>query len=336
MKNINGLIPKKLKKQLLGYYFYFYNQKEFQKLKKFDNKRYAKYGSNMQKKYSFTNLRSKITFHYHSIEKGLSNTNFRPEFGKKALSNLFYSLDLYIHEGYSPNDSRFQQALSTLDAYIKYHEKLGYSVPDVRNKFKLYEKYLNMDSIGIGGFSKKIATDYSVYNFKELATNRHSVRDFGEKVINLESLKDALALACLAPSVCNRQSVSIHVIQDKKLIKDAINIQGGLKANGENLQYLILVTSNKEYMAGPHERNQTYIDGGIYVMNLVYSLTYSNIATCILNADFNYNSEIAIRNLLPLKESEDLIAFIGVGSFPSEFKIAKSPRVSLEEVLNIY
>ncbi|MGF3194963.1 hypothetical protein [Facklamia sp. P13055] len=63
---------------------------------KFDKLRFLTSAYNMKEEYSYENLRSKITFHYHSIEKGLSNANFRAGFGKYAFKELFFAMDLFL------------------------------------------------------------------------------------------------------------------------------------------------------------------------------------------------------------------------------------------------
>ena len=80
-------------------------------------------------------------------------------------------------------------------------------------------------------------------------------------------------------------------------------------------------------MSQIHERNQTFIDGGLFSMSLVYSLTFNNVATCILNTNFSLKQENEIKSILNINEFEDLILFIAIGSFPN---ITKSP-ISLRD-----
>jgi len=78
-----------------------------------------------------------------------------------------------------------------------------------------------------------------------------------------------------------------------------------------------------------NERNQVFIDCGMYAMNLLYALHYNEIAACIMNCSFDYDKEQEIKNISQIGESEVLIAMVSCGIAPTEFKIATSPRYSL-------
>src|SRR5699024_12781328 len=173
---------------------------------------------------------------------------------------------------------------------------------------------------------------YGDLNVEELSTYRYSIRDFGEKVIDDEDIYDAIQIATKTPSVCNRQAYKVYQIKNTTKLEKVYELQGGLTTNGDNLQQFLLVTCNREFMNGPHERNQTYMDGAMYLMSLIYALTYKQIATCTLNTNFTLEKEKAMRDLLDVSYSEDLIAFVAIGSFAEETKYAKSPRDSWEDI----
>jgi len=94
---------------------------------------------------------------------------------------------------------------------------------------------------------------------------------------------------------------------------------------------LIIVASELGVFTGQEERNQAYIDGGIYLMNLVYSLHYNKIGACILNCSNSIEKDIELRKLSMIKESEVFIAMVACGIPPETFKIATSTRYSLDK-----
>lgn len=335
-KVLKKYLPEPIVEYLKNKVTLYKQMKELRKLRKFDNDRYKKYAYNLNEDYTFNNLRAKITFHYHSIEKGLSNSHLRLGFGKSALTQLFFSLDKYVKYNHPTDDTRFQQALSTLNSYIELHNNKDFDVKWVEDEFEKYRQYLLKENMNIGG-AKLLSTngikDYSELNFKELAINRYSIRDFGSDLISDQDVIEAIQISAKSPSVCNRQDVFVHQIKNDNQIEKALEIQGGLKGNGENLQEILIVTASKEYMNGAHERNQTYIDGGIFLMSLVYALTYKNIASCILNADFTVDKEIKLRDEFDISYAEDIIALVAVGSYPEKGKVAKSPRDSSDQLI---
>lgn len=58
-------------------------------------------------------------------------------------------------------------------------------------------------------------------------------------------------------------------------------IAGNTGFDGE-VQNYIVVTSDMSAFYDPFERNQVYVDGGIFTMALVEALHYYGIASCIL------------------------------------------------------
>lgn len=336
---IRAVLPDKIVEYLRDKRKIARNNIELSKLSKFDTQRFKSSAYDLKKDQSFTNLRAKITLHYHSIEKGLSNPNFRYGFGENAFTQLFWALEKYIENDYPVNEPRFQQALSVIESYIKLHDNQNFEINHVKDKYKKFNKYYDNEYKEIGGatsIKRNQLPNFEELPFDKLAKNRHSIRDFGKNKISEQEIFEAIQIATKSPSVCNRQAVKVHLINSPSLIKEAITIQGGFRGNGKNLQKLLLVTANKEYMSGAHERNQTYIDGGIFLMSLVYALTFKGIASCILNTDFVFTKEIALRELMNIEEGEDFIAFIAVGSYPDILKIANSPRDSYENITEIY
>lgn len=330
--NIKKIIPFKLKNNILKFKRIY----TLSKLYKFDRFRHLTNSNYLSKDEDFDNLRSQMTYFYHSIEKGLSNPNFRYNFGKNAFSGLFYAMDRYIEKEYPIEDSRFQQSISVIESYIIKHRKEGIETKVASEKLNYYNKFKLLNEGNLGGALDKDALtlpNYGESNFSELALNRFSVRDFGKKIIREVDIEEAVSLAIKSPSACNRQSSKVYYIKEEKLLRTLFELQGGLTSHGENLQGLLLVTSNRKYMNGAHERNQTYIDGGMFLMSLIYGLTYKNIATCTLNTSFYLEKDLKVREILNLSTGEDLIAFVAVGSFPDSFKVAASPRDLVEQVL---
>jgi nitroreductase len=173
-------------------------------------------------------------------------------------------------------------------------------------------------------------------DFRSLANSRVSVRDYGEEEVDTRLIEEALDISMKTPSVCNRQTWMAHLVTNQELVDKILAIQSGFSGNGTNLRSLILVTTNVKYFSGPNERNQGYVDGGIYLMSLVYALTYKGLATCILNTDFDLKRESELRFLLRLEESELLIGIITIGTYPETFKAPVSIRDSYKEHLKTY
>lgn len=68
-------------------------------------------------------------FNIHAIEKGLSHSNFRFDFGHRALTNISEFMNKWETNGFPNNDEVILMALSVLKAYKEKHLELLGSVP---------------------------------------------------------------------------------------------------------------------------------------------------------------------------------------------------------------
>jgi nitroreductase len=300
------------------------------KLAKLDSKRFMNHSFIMQHNVkSFEQYEAKITKLYHSIEKGLSYEETRLGFGKEVLDNLLLLMNGYKSCGFPLDTEFYSTALSNLYKYIELHEKKGYDVEHLKQQVK----NLNGRSNDLGGtYDLRIKEVLENLNcdFEKFSMSRHSVRDFSDKPVDIELVKKAIHLAQNTPSACNRQGWKIRVIADDSVKRVMEKNQNGNRGFGHLIDKYLLITTDSRYFAMPRERNQPYIDGGMYAMNLLYSLHYNGIATIPLSASLTYEQEKNIRRALKLEESENLILFIGIGNYLESCKIPKSTRKTPE------
>ena len=272
---------------------------------------------------SLSNLRGSITLNYHNIEKGLSHgKKIRLGFSKSAISDLLNAMDEFVVRGYPAKDTRFQTAVSVLEQYVEIHKKNHYDVQYIEDKLKRYGKLL---AINAGVKNIQYSKDYYPNTFKELMTNRHSVRDFGLEEIEKSKLIEALKISARTPSACNRQPWKVYIVSNEK-INELLRLQAGINTHGKNIQYLMLITSDKGYYRWVNERNQNLIDGGLFSATLLYALESQGIASCPLHCSLSEKDEAKIRDILKIGSSEELINFIAIGSFPNEITVPVSHR----------
>ena len=77
------------------------------------------------------------------------------------------------------------------------------------------------------------------------------------------------------------------------------------------------------------ERNQCWIDGGMFAMSLVLGLHAQGLGTCFLNWSKSAPEDKAMRALLQLPPQEAIITLIAVGNLPRSLSVAKSVRPPL-------
>ncbi|MBO0432878.1 nitroreductase family protein [Enterococcus sp. DIV0660C] len=299
---------------------------------KLDKKRFLQ---NYSKK-NFVNeeqLKARLIFYSHSVEKGLARENFRYYFGKNVIPELYRLVKLYKKSNYDTYNSIYLNAVSVLNQYISVHEEKRYDVKPIINVQEFKEFYLN-HNFKIGGAKQLSCVDVNKNyrkNFKNLALERNSVRDYQNSSVDLKKINEAVEIALKTPSVCNRQSSRVRIIQDKTIIEKALKIQGGF--NGYTCPpCLIMITTDTNYFIDVTERNQIYIDGGLFAMSLLYALEYEGLAACALNTMFDIKRDKKTRKLLDIPDSENLILYITVGNFKKNYKVPMSHRLCVNEI----
>lgn len=284
------------------------------------------------------NIKARMIFYGHSIEKGLSRENIRLGFGKTVIVNLLKQMEKYTFLGFDREDICFINSASIVNEYLDLHDKNDFEITYIPKKYTTLIKEIKEIKSDLGGAIKYVSVDKidkQQMNFKELALNRSSIRDYNGESINKELIIEAISIATKSPSVCNRQSSRVYVITSKDKIEQALSIQGGFK--GYNLPpCLILVTSDICSFIDVSERHQPYIDGGIFSMSLVYALEYQGYATCILNTMFDNRKIKKTKELLNIPSSENLILYISVGNSKSEYTVPKSFRYPVNQISRFY
>lgn len=303
---------------------------------KYDKRRF--YNNYSKEKFLLNNrdqLDARLTFHAHALEKGLSHKEIRLGFGKSALSKLAKVMEAYTELNYSKTSDAYLNALSVLREYIKLHKAKDYDITFLKDIFPedlLQEAAETASKLGgvvqINLDSKKDNRDK---NFKDLFINRWSIREYSDKLVDTTLVDEAIEISLKTPSVCNRQSARVLTITDKSLIRTTLKLQGGF--TGYDLPpALIVVTSDISASVGAHERNQPYIDGGLFSMSLLLSLEYVGLAACPLNAMLTIASERKIRQTLNIPEAESLIMFMSIGHFTEINPAPKSFRYTKEQI----
>lgn len=299
-----------------------------------DKKKFLKYSFNFSHKKTKRHYEADLIFYYHKIEKGLSLSNPRTGFGKDNVNYLLKKLEEYLFK-YGWDDVSLI-SLNTLFEYYYFNEINNLKLDDLFKRInKLKSTISNGMQLSKGGVDevKKAEIDKSDFDFKGFAYSRYSIRNFAPGNLSNNKVKDALEIALKTPSVCNRQPWKVHVYSDEELKKSILKNQNGNTGFGENASKILVVTSELKDFRGAIERNQSFIDGGMFSMSLIYALHSLGIGTCPLNLSITNKTEKKIKKIANINESEVLIMMIAIGNIPEKLKVASSPRRKIEEVL---
>jgi nitroreductase len=280
-------------------------------------------------------LLSEIMIDYHRLEKGLSLANTRPGFGKDVSLRLISNVSFYLDK--MPCNFTITDALETIESYLEYQNSCNTSIPEVVEAYKILILSYNLQDKCREPFATETTTRNQIhasskFDYKNFITSRHSIRNFSDKPVTTEQLLDSIDLARYAPSVCNRQSWKVHIVTERKQIARIIQIQKGAITFAEKIPSLFIISSDLRRFVSAGERNQPWVDGGIFVMSQLLALHAQGLGACCLNWCGGRHADRALHKALSLNPSEVVIAVIAVGHMEEEFSVAKASKIPVSEI----
>lgn len=273
----------------------------------------------------------------HSIEKGLSSEKPR-RFGNKKIKELMALIDSYTkYEGYE-SDFSFVYAINTLRSYVLFYRSHKWTgAEEYRAASEFVEKYGAIAKMDAGSITikRKDYEKYSRVDYGAFLRSRHSVRKFRKEKLKRSDLECAVEMASLTPSACNRQMCKVYYVENsskRELIIDKAQGFGGFDRGTINL-LLITFDVSANYFIG--ERNQGWLNAGLFSMNLVNALHSLGIGSCFCQFGNSASEEEEIKECLGIPKSERIAVLIASGYYCDENQIPCSPRKQLREYLTI-
>ena len=245
-----------------------------------------------------------------------------------------------FEQKYGAGDPQVDYAASVILSYKNVHDELGCKLSD--EDFRHALEAFCRQKCAVQPAPQLLFTRESFFAhvespFPEFARSRHSCRHF-EGVVANEVICHAVELAMTTPSACNRQHWRVHCISDHT-VRDAIfDIQKG-KGNrgfGEDADKLLVVTSDLQDAQWIEERNDAFVNGGMFLMNLSYALHYFKVAHCILNGSVSVDGDHAIHRCANIPLPERIVGMIACGNAPLTFPVAPSKRKDFKTILTFH
>ena len=288
-------------------------------------------------------IETRLAFDIHRLETGLSHTHFRDGFGQSVLREISKRMVMLQHVDRNyPTNSLYMQAIAALHEYQQHNVADGYDLseirelfpPDIWNGASTYEPMDSSPAAGSFVLARESKANNLEKSFIDLAAGRYSVREYASTPVSQQTLDKVYSIAMKTPSVCNRQSARIYQISDADIIESALKLQGGF--HGYDVPPILLfITSDIRAFMNADERNEPFVDGGLFAMTLLYALEAYGLAACPLNAMFTAEVDAKTRELLQVPDYELPVMYIAVGNFPKEVPVCRSTRRDVESVLTI-
>lgn len=276
---------------------------------------------------------------YHSLEKSLTNRNFKKE---SSLKNVSLLIDIFIKDKQIDyDDVHIQSALNTISLYFDKHEGKGSpELEGLREKYHSVIFKAGRISPILGGV-KPIpaildANKFRYDDYKEFVCSRVSIRDFSEKMPTEVELESVIDVARFCPSACNRQAIKIFYSLNKNNNGEILKLQNGSRSFRNNVPGLIILTADLRYQEGVEERNLGLIEGGIWISSLANSFHVHNMGSCVLNWCVSPVQDKMLRSLINIPNHYQIVSLLAFGYIKEEqlvpFSTRKSAITFLEKI----
>ena len=270
----------------------------------------------------------------HALEKGLALPSPRNGYGKQKINQLLSDTERF-YDTYGWHKA-VDIATSSMGALIEFHISTNDLDKDIYERFnllklKIYDGKAPPETAGLISINKaQLLKDIQI-DPEAFFMNRHSIRKFSDEKVEISELKRAVKLAMKTPSVCNRQTCRVRIYNTLDSMKKVLSFQDGNKGFGHGASAILVVTSDMSNFYKAGERNQGYIDGGLFAMSLVYALHAMGLGTCMLNWSMGYRSDKRFRQATGIPDKELVIMMIAVGVMQDSVEVAASPRKDIDD-----
>lgn len=282
--------------------------------------------------------KGRLTILYHVIEKGLTMPETRLGFGLPVVEDLMNLLVSYKSAGRDLTALEFRHSVAVLDEYFSFHKERQFSLPqDLVGKYDQFKQTVKTDiSSRQLRFTKQEYFKSKDSPFETFALSRYSCRNYSQQEIPNDVLEKCVKLAMKSPTSCNRQLNRIYIVKNQEVRQEVLKLQYGNRGFGHLASTLFILTANISYFQGVNDRNESYINTGMFAMSLLNALHHHEIGACPLNWSVDHKRDQALRELLGIPDNERIGLVVSCGYLPDEFEIASSPRLEVNSIAKFF
>lgn len=289
----------------------------------YDFNRFRAASSALGKTRSARSLSALIIKEYHRLEKGMALPSPRPGFGQDAARRIM-SLVAEHERRFGPCHA-VREARGCLDAYLETPELDPALSLDI-DRFLDTPERPNLPRAGTLEMTQDQVRRSVDFDFEAFFATRRSVRQFTGEGVERSSVETSVRIAMGSPRVCNRGATRVYAIYDDQQRARALAHQNGNAGFGDTAGAVLIITTNMAAYTDFGERNQAWIDGGLFAMTLAYALHAQSLGTCFLNWSATPGQDKAMRKDLGIPPEEAVITFMAVGKLRDVYSVAASPR----------
>ena len=122
----------------------------------------------------------------------------------------------------------------------------------------------------------------------------------------------------------------MYCLDSRSSIDMALRYQNGNSGFGHEIPCLLVVTADLRAFVGSGERNQHWIDGGMFSMSLVLAFHSIGLSTCCLNWSKGPADDLKFRIATGISKHHSIVMLIAVGYPRENIKVCASSRRPVE------
>lgn len=308
--------------------------KEAQTNYDYDRDRFLQFSSSVHLNSDATSLKAFLVEVEHAIEKGLAIESPRQAFGQKKILDVISAV--HELEGTGHSDEATTAARACLQQYVNLHKTRNWSLPSGFES-ELQEFLAEKSTSDVGGTTPLARTDVeraTNFDYERFVFSRHSVRHFTGEPVSRDAAKKAVRLALKTPRVCNREARHVYLALDPGLRSKLLSYHHGHSGFDKTLGAVFVITVDIRHYNKIGERNQGWVDGGLFAMSLCFALHSQGLGTCMMNWSEPCDQDQRLREAFAIPENEIVITFLGAGHLPSRIDVAYSVPPLVDDVLS--
>ena len=301
----------------------------------YDFRRFSRHsglrGTNTQRE-----IESRILKEFHRIEKGLTLKEPRSWFGRETVEITVQLCEQYRQR----SDADLQLVDAAYTALRQYGQHFQEDAPEWwTHQAVIVEGWLegrHVDPNCEGGFRSRSSeisgSDSSGLALSNFMRSRSSTRNFSSEIVPNTLLRCAIDDAKRSPSVCNRQGTRIRLYSRGPETDKILKLQNLNRVFGNDASHIVIISADLSTFLIVGERNQGFVDAGMFAMTFRYSLHAQNVGTCSLNWSVGPRQDRRLHILAGIPDEEVVIMMVAVGYPETDSLVTNSPSRSIEQI----
>lgn len=291
----------------------------------------------------FRNLKNKspeylLRRNIHRIEKGLTMQPRKAVFALDYIGETVDAYQLYTESKPSPTEYEFKWFSDVLNEYFSNVEKDKYlkTAEEIfKTSFYTLDSNKEVNPLKRIPYKRKLADVPVQYeNMLQLAKRRRSVRWFLDKEVPRDQIDNAIAVANLSPSACNRQPFEFRIFDDKELVQKIASASIGTTGFKANIPVISVIVGKLDAYFSERDRHVIYIDGSLASMSFMFALETLGLSSCPINWPDIESKEKELANILGLSKFERPIMLVALGYPDPNGLVPFSEKKSMNKIRN--